>query len=1071
MGSRRKPPDRRTAREPDISLLAVAFNLPTPQDLERQANRRVSRLERIAQPSAPRPQPVSSRNISVSSSSALTDNDGPADPPSTAKKGKERPKPNFEPRNQGVRDDKPQTPNHASVSSFKEFAVPSFKGFRARPKSKSEKNDTSSAPVSNSNKTENQRVASAFPGSSTSSARHRAARRLQKKTKSSQQFNSAPFTAPSPQTTSVQDMHFAPAIQPLYSHSLHQHTQPTLAAEPPALNYAAPSTLQQFHNPVFAPIADYHPPAVPYYPAFQPIGSSGLPQGVQPSMSCPREDAAASIPAQKTQGLEGHFLLELQRIQQDLDRSRRELEERPGDKKLYEKLENLQRELNCALNSATANAGVAKPIEPSTLSKESQPGPQNGETPAIIPESRAASSPKDETSRRATTAQSSSVRAREQSPARGVRHHLCSTCGEVRSDKFHKKHPLNREQKPLLNYCGQCKDDRIDRGIITDKHHFCFGCGVVRSKIYQRQYAAVLVEPLRPNYCSRCQREVRATESIAEVSVLHWDVKSDHDGATDCSGSSTAGEDIRDIRYASPTVSGGGKQPDRPGLRQRRRVRRSSKINPGEPSRVLPTQPDKHSSVSRSHRDNKDTQRHVREPEDQSASSISPLSFASEKPVYQPPYVEEVQATTLSDKSVSSSRFDFNTRRQSPSPVSPVSSEASSTRACVSVPDTCSADKSGAPSAQDIQESSGTGLSGSSRGKRVKFKLDDETLHNDSEDKHGASHVSGLVDSETGLPNPRIDAASTTERFPGSHSESYRRHHSPSGLACEPPSFPDRESQVKEAEGCFTDLGFGQSYSGGDSTAEFPSTTNFWADISAHADSPHRQGRAGQGFSESFSRSEGFPPDFGGFSDGFSSWEDTIDGSCSFRSSRGAFSSAFAHEGFDSGARGRTQRGPADSTFASPGDPGNARRAKRRSFSPLRSEGQYAGTGPFQSKSFFQFRSSFAGSGHGGYSKVSSGGRGYNDSTASSGASNNPYYQPSRYAQMRNMMKNQRRARDGQEPTTSEAGSSEPPEPPSPPPLKRQNDFDFIPEPIIEEPESPPGSSPVRQMKLLEYHG
>lgn len=122
--------------------------------------------------------------------------------------------------------------------------------------------------------------------------------------------------------------------------------------------------------------------------------------------------------------------------------------------------------------------------------------------------------------REVTSKPACSVQFREESPGRAVRHHLCSACGDIRSSKFHQKHPLIAGQKPLLNYCGPCKEDRIEHGDMLERHHFCFGCGVVRSKVFQRKHAATVESHLLPNYCARCRKDVKDTESIVEASVV-----------------------------------------------------------------------------------------------------------------------------------------------------------------------------------------------------------------------------------------------------------------------------------------------------------------------------------------------------------------------------------------------------------------------------------------------------------------------------------------------------------------------------------------------------------------------
>lgn len=100
-----------------------------------------------------------------------------------------------------------------------------------------------------------------------------------------------------------------------------------------------------------------------------------------------------------------------------------------------------------------------------------------------------------------------------------IRHHLCSGCGEIRSQQFHEKHPVGAAHKPILNYCSACREMRFAKNKM-DHHHFCFGCGKVRSKVFQRKYKVEPGESLLPNYCGVCTNEVRLMEDNNEASVL-----------------------------------------------------------------------------------------------------------------------------------------------------------------------------------------------------------------------------------------------------------------------------------------------------------------------------------------------------------------------------------------------------------------------------------------------------------------------------------------------------------------------------------------------------------------------
>ncbi|KAG5981543.1 hypothetical protein E4U55_002847 [Claviceps digitariae] len=102
-----------------------------------------------------------------------------------------------------------------------------------------------------------------------------------------------------------------------------------------------------------------------------------------------------------------------------------------------------------------------------------------------------------------------------------LRHHLCSGCGEVRSQPFHESNPISaaRSHKPILNYCSACRETRFKKNMM-DIHHFCFGCGKVRSKLFQEKYKPKPGEPLLPNYCGNCTNQARLMEDNNDASIL-----------------------------------------------------------------------------------------------------------------------------------------------------------------------------------------------------------------------------------------------------------------------------------------------------------------------------------------------------------------------------------------------------------------------------------------------------------------------------------------------------------------------------------------------------------------------
>ncbi|KAM5355769.1 hypothetical protein ACJ41O_002415 [Fusarium nematophilum] len=128
---------------------------------------------------------------------------------------------------------------------------------------------------------------------------------------------------------------------------------------------------------------------------------------------------------------------------------------------------------------------------------------------------------------------------REESPERVQRYHLCSECGNIRSARFHKRYPFDREKKPRFNLCESCRVQRVNRGI-AQKYHFCFNCGCARSKYFHDRNPILPGEPIVPNYCGICMQEVRADEAIAETSVLGL---SPHDKVGRAAGQNSDTED------------------------------------------------------------------------------------------------------------------------------------------------------------------------------------------------------------------------------------------------------------------------------------------------------------------------------------------------------------------------------------------------------------------------------------------------------------------------------------------------------------------------------------------------
>ncbi|QPH00531.1 hypothetical protein C2857_004235 [Epichloe festucae Fl1] len=215
----------------------------------------------------------------------------------------------------------------------------------------------------------------------------------------------------------------------------------------------------------------------------------------------------------------------LQSLQQHLNNAQDRLSKNPDDSRLRRDQSEAQRLLNKFLDVLVAEKSPSKFSTPKTKmgevsAKKSLP---------LKKDAKENVAPKEESTKPGTGMSflhqqqgDQTLRLailRDITQANTIRHHLCSGCGEVRSQQFHANHPIGIAHKHILNYCSACRDIRFKKDMM-DRHHFCFGCGRVRSKVFQEKYKAEPGEPLLPNYCGRCTNEVRSIEGINEASVL-----------------------------------------------------------------------------------------------------------------------------------------------------------------------------------------------------------------------------------------------------------------------------------------------------------------------------------------------------------------------------------------------------------------------------------------------------------------------------------------------------------------------------------------------------------------------
>ncbi|UKZ51816.1 hypothetical protein TrVGV298_005580 [Trichoderma virens] len=245
---------------------------------------------------------------------------------------------------------------------------------------------------------------------------------------------------------------------------------------------------QQFYQPMFAiPTVSVYPQAQ-YYSTVGIDPASGCNQYVPFPMS-PLPSANTKIPPH----LPNQISQQVQHIQSKLDEVVMKLSQNPEDVTLKSNLSALQTELNTRLNSLL--------------------GMEHQKESKVSDASETHDSKLSAMSQLATTKQ-------ERSPKRKIRHHLCTGCGKVRSSDYHSKRPVIPGDKPSKNYCEDCFEENVEKGIF--KHHFCYGCGAARSKEFHHNHPISKEDRPFPNYCSICVEEIRSAETIADVSMIDF---------------------------------------------------------------------------------------------------------------------------------------------------------------------------------------------------------------------------------------------------------------------------------------------------------------------------------------------------------------------------------------------------------------------------------------------------------------------------------------------------------------------------------------------------------------------
>ncbi|KAM4055072.1 hypothetical protein HRG_005881 [Hirsutella rhossiliensis] len=183
---------------------------------------------------------------------------------------------------------------------------------------------------------------------------------------------------------------------------------------------------------------------------------------------------------------------------------------------------------------------------------------------------------------------------------------------------------------------------------------------------------------------------------------------------------------------------------------------------------------------------------------------------------------------------------------------------------------------------------------------------------------------------------------------------------------------------------------------------------------------------------------------FNNFASRAGSYED----SSSFRSSRGAFSADFRFP-MDSFGAGRRNEDVPGSPLSSTPNAGNPEVAGyyQEEYIPQKHSYSEQPEGSKNGPSRFRHGTSRGAS----HTMRENGPFGGGHDEESSSSSSNPYYKPSYFASIQELFNRSKQSRASGE---------------QPPPDKQTPDHGRVPEPIVEEPDSPP-ASPVQQLRLL----
>ncbi|PTB64443.1 hypothetical protein BBK36DRAFT_1133604 [Trichoderma citrinoviride] len=454
----------------------------------------------------------------------------------------------------------------------------------------------------------------------------RASRRESKSSKARERASSSPasFRAPSPAFAIPASATFPRAV-PNYAQQGASFAAPDASTRPLHPSIGG-------YQPVFAyPAVSVYPPPPQYY---SPVPSDPVAGGHQyaPFPMTPKPAANAHATPQPS----GLVSQQVQDIQSKLDEVIMKLSQHPEDVALKSTLSTLQTKLNTKLNSL--------------LGMETRK------------ESEASDVPTTHDSK-STPAQPQAAAQQDKSHKRTIRHHLCTGCGNVRSPDYHNKHPLIPGGNPSMNYCEDCFEEKVENG--DSKYHFCYGCGAARSKEFHRNHPISRGDTPFPNYCSVCIEEVRSAETIADVSMVNFNPGSrpNKNGASHYGAARDQAQGSKFINAFGPTQEMSD-QEDQPDVllfsahsetseqvhpREKKKIPQPLKLStsgpqlsPSNSSPDSPYYPVRHAGTTQ--------RRAQRSPLTSPGSQYCSSPDTPPTPKYQPPYVEDVVSPTQETK-------------------------------------------------------------------------------------------------------------------------------------------------------------------------------------------------------------------------------------------------------------------------------------------------------------------------------------------------------------------------------------------------------------------------------------